>query len=149
MAGRSARDTDTTLTLCSRDSSCSANGIVYRGCTDFLRVSESRLFAAVGSNADAAVDAMRTFLDDPVLDGPRLVIDDLEVEIGIIDVTSHQASHRGIEHVHPYARWIEHLGLDDRKRIVIGNLDRFRLNHLKLSPMREHWKPLAQFCQPR
>ena len=61
---------------------------------DLVRIGEARLLAGERAHADAVVDAVRAVLDDAVLERPRLLADQLEVDVGVV----HRVAHDVAEH---------------------------------------------------
>ncbi len=62
---------------------------------DLVRIRETGLLAGERAHADAVVDAVRAVLDDAVLERPRLLADQLEVGVGVVDRVTHDVA----EHV--------------------------------------------------
>ncbi len=76
---------DAPLASLDRDGARGARGLLQSRQDDLVGIGEAGLLAGERAHPDALLDARAAVLDDPVLERPRLLPRELEVEVGEVD----------------------------------------------------------------
>ena len=135
-----------------RDTARGHDGVGQCGLVELIRVRETRALAGDRAHADALVDAVGTFLDDAVLDGPGLVARELQVQIDVVELAHHRSRERALERRELEAGAFEQQLACNRERVSGSHYGLRRCRHesvsLELAPMLNGGKALAQILQP-
>ncbi len=83
--------------LRARNAARGHDGVGQSGFIELVGIGEPGALTGDRAHADALIDAVRPFLDDPVLDGPGLVTRELQIQVDVVELAHHRGRQRPIE----------------------------------------------------